>query len=208
MLNLYLNKFIAVYERSEIMIKCNLAVLLAERELKMSDVVKNTSLAKNTVRSLYYNSAKGIQFETLETLCDYLSCDIEDLFKKVTFELDIEEVRKISETDYEIDILFKKEKSDPVHDRITVSQSKQLMLNLEDSNTSETFYPSFKFHLSKQAYNFLKTLPQKRTQEFIEENVLKKFFNYIQLNLNEVDFFVFYEKHDGEFKQWFGQNNF
>ena len=55
------------------MIKCNLAVLLAERGLKMSDVINNTPLAKNTVRSLFYNEAKGIQFETLEVLCDYLN---------------------------------------------------------------------------------------------------------------------------------------
>lgn len=55
------------------MIVCNLAVLLAERNKKMSDVINDTKLAKNTVRSLFYNNAKGIQFDTLETICEYLN---------------------------------------------------------------------------------------------------------------------------------------
>lgn len=67
------------------MIKCNLAVLLAERGLKMADVINDTSLSKTAVRGLYYNESKGIQYETLEILCDYLNVGPEDLIKKIEF---------------------------------------------------------------------------------------------------------------------------
>ncbi|GED14879.1 helix-turn-helix domain-containing protein [Aneurinibacillus migulanus] len=55
------------------MIKCNLAVLLVERNLKMADVVRDTGIAKTTIRALYYNTSKGVQFDTLNTLCTYLN---------------------------------------------------------------------------------------------------------------------------------------
>lgn len=73
------------------MIKCNLAVLLAERGLKMSDVINQTTLAKNTVRSLYYNEAKGIQFETIETLCNYLKVKPGDIIQEINFSYQIVE---------------------------------------------------------------------------------------------------------------------
>lgn len=68
------------------MIKCNLAVLLAERGLKMADVINDTPLSKTAVRGLYYNQSKGIQFETLQILCDYLNVGPEDIIKKINFE--------------------------------------------------------------------------------------------------------------------------
>ncbi|MGN7478953.1 helix-turn-helix domain-containing protein [Solibacillus silvestris] len=67
------------------MIKCNLAVLLAERGLKMADIINDTPLSKTAVRGLYYNESKGIQYETLEILCDYLNVGPEDLIKKINF---------------------------------------------------------------------------------------------------------------------------
>ncbi|MGK5512210.1 helix-turn-helix domain-containing protein [Brevibacillus formosus] len=82
------------------MIKCNLAILLAERGLKMSDVINETKLAKNTVRSLYYNEAKGIQFETLTTLCDYFDVDVGELLTKLDIKVDLNSLEKLSENTY------------------------------------------------------------------------------------------------------------
>ncbi|MGG0666737.1 helix-turn-helix transcriptional regulator [Viridibacillus arvi] len=59
----------------------NFRVILAKRKLKMSDVVRETRLSKNTIRALYYESAKGVQFQTLEAICDYLQCDVGDIFQ-------------------------------------------------------------------------------------------------------------------------------
>lgn len=59
----------------------NFRVLLAKKKLKMSDVVSGTGLSKNTVRALYYETAKGVQFQTLETLCKFLNCEIGEIFE-------------------------------------------------------------------------------------------------------------------------------
>lgn len=62
-------------------VRNNFRVILAKRKLKMSDVVRETRLSKNTIRALYYESAKGVQFQTLEAICDYLQCDVGDIFQ-------------------------------------------------------------------------------------------------------------------------------
>lgn len=63
------------------MLKNNFRVLLAEQKKKMSDVEKDTGLSKNSIRSLYYETSKGIQFDTLVKICSYLNCEIGDLLK-------------------------------------------------------------------------------------------------------------------------------
>lgn len=47
----------------------------------MSEVVEGTRLSRNTIRALYYETAKGIQFQTLEVLCNFLDCEVGDLFE-------------------------------------------------------------------------------------------------------------------------------
>lgn len=59
----------------------NLRVILAKKKLKISDVVNGTGLSKTTVRALFYETAKGIQFRTLETLCRFLDCEVGELFE-------------------------------------------------------------------------------------------------------------------------------
>lgn len=65
------------------MIKNNFRVLLAAQKKKMADVERDTGLSKTTLRSLYHETAKGIQFSTLATLCEYLKCDVGDLLEHV-----------------------------------------------------------------------------------------------------------------------------
>ena len=54
------------------MIKCSLSILLAERNLKITKVSKETGISRTTLTALYYNTNQGIQFDTLNTLCKYL----------------------------------------------------------------------------------------------------------------------------------------
>lgn len=51
------------------MIKCNLAVLLAERGLKLTTVSNDTGISRTTLTALANNKNSGIQFDTLNTLC-------------------------------------------------------------------------------------------------------------------------------------------
>ncbi len=79
------------------MILCNLAVLLAERKLKIADVVKDTGISRTTLTVLYYGGGKGVQFETANTLCKYLDVDINDLFTFVPFDY------KVGTVEYDVD---------------------------------------------------------------------------------------------------------
>lgn len=59
----------------------NFRVILAKRKLNISQVAELTGLSRNTISALYHETAKGIQFQTLELLCSYLDCEIGDLFE-------------------------------------------------------------------------------------------------------------------------------
>lgn len=72
------------------MILCNLAVLMAERKLKISKLSLDTGISRTTLTALYYNTGKGIQFDTANVLCMYLGVDMKDLFTTLPFDLFIE----------------------------------------------------------------------------------------------------------------------
>lgn len=88
------------------MIKNNLAVILAERGLKMIDVINGTGINKNTISSLVNNRASGIQYDTLDKLCDYLNITPGELLTRHIFEIDILTVDE-SENGIHFDIKLK-----------------------------------------------------------------------------------------------------
>ena len=61
------------------MIKCHLSALLGAKRLKISDAVRDTGINRSTLTRLYHENTGRIDFDTLETLCDYLDCEISDL---------------------------------------------------------------------------------------------------------------------------------
>ena len=65
------------------MIRCNLAVLLAERNLRISKVSKDTGISRTTLTSLNNNYSQGIQFDTMNTLCLYLGVVPEKLISYI-----------------------------------------------------------------------------------------------------------------------------
>ncbi|MFW6130823.1 MAG: helix-turn-helix domain-containing protein, partial [Atribacterota bacterium] len=64
-------------------IKIHLGRLLGERKLRAADVARDTGINKNTLSSLYHEKVSGIRFETLETLCRYFDCSVEDILEYV-----------------------------------------------------------------------------------------------------------------------------
>lgn len=79
----------------------------------MIDLVRDTGLSQNAVRGLYYNTSKGIQFETLEIICDYLKVDPGDVIKKIDFQTQIINKKVDNEygfIEYEIDFLYNQKK--------------------------------------------------------------------------------------------------
>ena len=66
------------------MIISNLAVLLAERKLKVADLVRSTGINKSTLHKLYNDESVRIDFETIDKICNALDIEVGDLliFKK------------------------------------------------------------------------------------------------------------------------------
>ena len=63
------------------MIISNLAVLLAERKLKVADLVRSTGINKSTLHKLYNDESVRIDFETIDKLCEFLEVNVGDLFE-------------------------------------------------------------------------------------------------------------------------------
>lgn len=55
-------------------LKNNFAILLARRLWTINVVHKKTGISRTTLTNLYYQRAKGIQFETLFKICNFLGC--------------------------------------------------------------------------------------------------------------------------------------
>lgn len=62
------------------MLKTNLAVLMAERGLKIADVYEATGISKTTLMAISENTGKGIQYETMDKLCNFLNVSPKDFF--------------------------------------------------------------------------------------------------------------------------------
>lgn len=67
------------------MIKSNLAILLAERKLKMSDLAKETGINRGTIQRIYHDEVSRIEIEVMDKLCAFFDCTPCDLF---TYERD------------------------------------------------------------------------------------------------------------------------
>lgn len=66
------------------MIKCNLQKILASRALSHDDLNDDTRVPKATIRKLLDNSARNIEFDELEAICDYLDCTVGELLEHST----------------------------------------------------------------------------------------------------------------------------
>lgn len=68
------------------MLRVNLNMLLAERSLTASRLAKDTGISKTTLSSLVNNTGKGIQYDTIDNICNYLNITPDDFFDYVPFE--------------------------------------------------------------------------------------------------------------------------
>ncbi len=62
------------------MIRCRLAFLLAEKKLKIADVSRDTGLNRSTLTAMYYETTQRIDLESVNALCRYFGCKVDDLF--------------------------------------------------------------------------------------------------------------------------------
>ncbi len=111
---------------------------MAERNIKNIDIVYATGINKNTVTSLVNNKATGIQYDTLDRLCDFLNVTPGQLLKRVelvfrhndvieekkgiytiTFTAKIDEV--IVNSNFKVEILIEKETTTRAHYNLTAT---------------------------------------------------------------------------------------
>ena len=87
------------------MIMSNLSTILGQRKIKISKVIKDTKISRPTLTALYYNHSKGINFDTLNTLCNYLQVSISDILSFYPIDIDTITIsfKKISSEDIAID---------------------------------------------------------------------------------------------------------
>ena len=65
------------------MILCNLPVLLAERRMKVADLIRMTGISKSTMHKIYNEQTSRIDFETMDKICEALDVGVGDLFTYV-----------------------------------------------------------------------------------------------------------------------------
>jgi putative transcriptional regulator len=63
------------------MIRCHLARLMGERKMKISDVLRETGLSRNTVTLMYKETAQKIDIEALDKLCRLFECEVADMLE-------------------------------------------------------------------------------------------------------------------------------
>lgn len=63
------------------MIRNKFSVILGEKLLRISKVAQDTGISRTTLTNLYFRRAQGVTFEVLDKLCNYLECDVNDLFE-------------------------------------------------------------------------------------------------------------------------------
>ncbi|MDN3453932.1 helix-turn-helix transcriptional regulator, partial [Psychrobacter sp. APC 3350] len=61
----------------------NLPVLLAERRMKVADLIRMTGISKSTVHKIYNEQTSRIDFDTMDKICEALDIEVGDLFTYV-----------------------------------------------------------------------------------------------------------------------------
>ncbi|AEB29580.1 hypothetical protein CAR_c08870 [Carnobacterium sp. 17-4] len=59
----------------------NFSRLVGERLLTISEIHVATGISRNQLTALYYRRTKGIQFETVKKLCDFLEIPMSELIE-------------------------------------------------------------------------------------------------------------------------------
>ncbi|WP_421913179.1 helix-turn-helix domain-containing protein [Mesorhizobium sp.] len=62
-------------------IRVRLNVVLAERNVKSKDLAEHVGITEANLSLLKQGKVKGIRFDTLERICEYLDCEPGDLLR-------------------------------------------------------------------------------------------------------------------------------
>lgn len=63
------------------MIKNRLSIILGEQRMRISELSRLTGISQNALHKIYYNQTKGIDFETLNKICNALNRNSQEIFE-------------------------------------------------------------------------------------------------------------------------------
>ena len=147
------------------MIKNNFNTLMAERQLKITRVSNDTGISRTTLTSLSQEMSKGVQLDTLNTLCKYFNITPCEFFDYLPFDLEYN-----IEQDTEEELVPNSE--DGIE--YTTSCDYILFINMKGKNQNKTF--EIKIDVEK-TYNL--TDP-------IEGNL----YEYLKFDINNIDILI------------------
>lgn len=65
------------------MIKNHLSKLMGEKRITITEVAKSTGMSASTISNIYNEKVKRLDFDTLEKLCEFFNCNIEDIIEYI-----------------------------------------------------------------------------------------------------------------------------
>ena len=81
-LNVILSEIFSFRMKKEVfLIKCHLSRIMGEKKLKVAEVARAIDVHRNAITLLYDETATRVELETINKLCVYLDCKVEDLFE-------------------------------------------------------------------------------------------------------------------------------
>lgn len=198
------------------MLKSNLSVLLAERGLKIVDLYNATGISKTTLLALSENTSKGVQFETVDKLCNYLGVTPAEFFTYAPYLINYR-IEKGNPTDetwfpfYEADLVLETEQG--AKNRLYrfgwgLFSPDQYNLQYPGSNAFGDNY-QYDFHMDivdrreEKEENFarlLESTPIQIEREIVEKMVgaildyLKSFFEKAKLSTVTIEIVFTFEK--------------
>jgi len=54
---------------------------MGEKKVKVIDVARETGISRNHLSALYYEKAKRIDLDTIDSLCRFFECNVGDLLE-------------------------------------------------------------------------------------------------------------------------------
>lgn len=187
------------------MIRCNLAVLLAERDLKITKVSADTGISRTTLTSLSSNNCQGIQLDTLNKLCIYLNVSPNDIFLTLPFSIICKEIQ-YNKTDiphiFDLEILLEvnlNQKNLPIYLYATMynntinpqlDEVQRNNLEIYDIEIETSFKDKVnsKFSIKENTnLKYLKLMPIYFLND-LKEDIVNYISQQFHLNANNIDF--------------------
>jgi putative transcriptional regulator len=64
-------------------IKCHLSRIMGEKKLRVADIARSIGVHRNAITLLYEETATRVELDTINKLCTFLNCNVQDIFEYI-----------------------------------------------------------------------------------------------------------------------------